>query len=167
MPVSGFFIGFILFGTPTMAPASEPDTWLIEYQAFSPDRFFSVDDGPDQAMFTAVQSEKAWRALWSEIEPKLSRNMEQVAPHPFPPIDFARYTLLVAALGTKPSSGFRVAIESVQNFPSRILVSIIALRPGRNCPVFTAITHPVALALIPKTSKPVTFEKSNAELACD
>jgi hypothetical protein len=48
---------------------SKPDTYLIEYQAFRPNLYFTGNEGPEIATFTAVQSEPKWRKLWAELEP--------------------------------------------------------------------------------------------------
>ncbi len=151
---------------------SKPDTHLIEYQAFLPSLYFTGNDGPETATFATVQSEPAWRALWATLEPRLAKDRSQKAPHPFPRIDFTRKTLLVAALGTKPTGGYSLSVESVTENPSSITVKLVAVSPpGRPCGDkiygLTQITsHPIALLLIAKTSKPVQFDTMRAEPAC-
>jgi len=81
------------------AAEKKPDIFLIEYQAFRPSLDFGLNDGPDAPTFSAIRAERAWRELWSQIEPRMSRDMDQRGPHRFPPVDFDRQTLLVAALG--------------------------------------------------------------------
>jgi hypothetical protein len=101
---------------PSSASAAESkrDTYLLEYQAFRPSLYFTGNEGPEIAIFTAVQSESAWRNLWAELEPRLPREMHQKAPHPFPRIDFRRQTLLVAALGATPTGGYSLSVQSVE-----------------------------------------------------
>jgi hypothetical protein len=73
-----------------IAAKSEPETHLIEYQGFRPSLYFTGNEGPEIAIFTAIKSEPKWRELWAQIGPRLSRDMRQGSPHPFPRIDFTR-----------------------------------------------------------------------------
>jgi hypothetical protein len=151
---------------------SKPDTYLVEYQAFRPSFYFTGNEGPEIATFTAVQSEPEWRKLWAELEPRLSRDMRQSAPHPFPHIDFTRQTLLFAALGTKPTGGFSLSVESITENPASITVNLVALSPGKGCGdaiygITQITTHPITLLVIPKTSKPVHFDTVQVEPACN
>jgi hypothetical protein len=151
---------------------SKPETYLVEYQTFRPSLYFTGNEGPEIATFTAVQSEPKWRKLWAELEPRLPRDMGQSAPHSFPRIDFTRQTLLVAALGTKPTGGFSLSIESVVESPASITVNLVALSPRKGCGdaiygITQIATHPIALLLIPKTSKPVHFDTRQVEPACN
>jgi hypothetical protein len=157
----------LMWACSVTAVASEPGALLIEYQAYRPSPDFGLNDGPDSAMFTAIQTEPAWKALWSDIEPRMARDMNQRGPHPLPPIDFTRKTLLVAALGAKPTGGYSISIHSVIEGRSGITVNAIAVRPAKNCILTMATTHPIALILIPRTSKPIRFSTAQAEHKCE
>ncbi len=152
---------------PAAAAEEKPDTFLIEYQAFRPNPYFGLDAGPDTSTFTAIRSERAWRELWSQLEPRMPRDMDQRSPHPFPPIDFIRQMLLVVALGTKPTGGYSVSIHSVVEDPSRVTVNVVVLSPAKDCYRTLATTHPIALILIGRTSKPVQFSTTRAEITCN
>jgi hypothetical protein len=154
------------------AAESKPETYLIEYQAFRPSLYFTGNEGPEIAIFTAIQSEPKWRELWAQLEPRLSRYMRQRVPHPFPRIDFTRQTLLVAALGTEPTSGYSLSVESITESPTSITAKLVALNPGKGCGdkiygMTLITTHPIVLLLIAKTSKPVQFDTMQVEPACD
>ena len=152
------------------AAEKKPDIFLIEYQAFRPNMYFGLNNGPKTTLFTAIQSEQQWRELWAQIEPRVARDTDQRRPHPFPHIDFTRKTLLVAALGTKPTGGYSVSINSVVESPTHIRINVIALRP-MNCGselhgITLTTTSPIALILIPKATKPVEFSTIEAEDSC-
>jgi len=152
----------LIFAFGANAAQQKPDTFLVEYQAFRPSLYFGPHSmGPKTALFTAIQSEQQWRELWSRID------MDRHRPQH---IDFTRKTLLVAALGTKPTGGYSVSINSVVESATRITVNVIALRP-KNCGsvlsgVTLTATSPIAFVLIPKTVKPVEFSTREAEDAC-
>lgn len=145
--------------------AREPDIYFLEYQSFIPDKHFSNIAGPDQPLLTVINTESEWKSLWTSIEPRMSRDMGQSQPHPVPRIDFARYSLVVVALGR--NGGQSVAIEAIRNLGSRIAVSLVALRPGPGCLVTTDVRYPIALALIARTDKPIDFGVTDALITCE
>ena len=149
------------------AAAQKPDISLVEYQAFRPNLYFGLNGGPDVPMMAAIRSESQWWALWAQLEPKIPRDMDQHRPYPYPPLDFSRKVLLVAALGTKATGGYSVSIHSVVESTRNITVNLIVLAPAKNCGVTLTTANPIALALIPKTSKPVEFATTQAELICN
>jgi hypothetical protein len=146
---------------------TKPDAFQVEYETFRPTLYFGLHEGPDAPTFTTIRSERDWREFWPQIETRMARDMDQRDPHPLPPIDFTRQILLVAALGMKPTGGFSVSIRSVVEDSSRITVNVVAVSPGKNCMVTLTTTNPIALILIAKTSKPVQFSTTRAELPCD
>ena len=158
----------LIFALGANAAHDKPDTFLVEYQAYRPTRYFGPNSrGPKAPLFTAIQSEEQWRELWSQIGPRVAPDMDQRRPQH---IDFTRKTLLVAALGTKPTGGYTVSVNSVVESPTQITVNVIALRP-KNCGsalngVTLTTTSPIALVLIPKTTKPVEFNTRETEDAC-
>jgi hypothetical protein len=166
MVIADLLTALIVAGSVAAASATDPDIYLIQYQYFRPNIHYSTDDGPEKRSFVALRNEGSWRNLWSELEPRMSRDMRQVDPHSFLPIDFDRYTLLVAALGNQPSTGYSIAIRSVTESPTQISVSVIATHPGKDCIVLTVQTSPIALALIPATTKDVVFDVTDAEIDC-
>jgi hypothetical protein len=145
MVIADLLTALIVAGSVAAASATDPDIYLIQYQYFRPNIHYSTDDGPEKRSFVA---------------------MRQVDPHSFLPIDFDRYTLLVAALGNQPSTGYSIAIRSVTESPTQISVSVIATHPGKDCIVLTVQTSPIALALIPATTKDVVFDVTDAEIDC-
>ena len=155
-----------LFGALASVRAGEPDIYLLEYQSFVPNRYFSnTAGGPDRQLLTVINTVSEWKSFWASIEPRMDRDIAQTRPHPLPRIDFARYSLLVAALGE--NGGRSVAIESIHNFGAKITVSLVALHPGPGCVVTMDIRYPIALALIARTDKPVDFGVTNAVMTCE
>lgn len=92
-----------------------------------------------------VGDSAAWRALWAEI------TSAHGPPDVVPAVDFAREMLVVAGMGTRPSGGFLIAIDSVQATSGTLRVVVRSRSPGRGCGVTAALTAPVALARITRT----------------
>ena len=161
-----------LFTGSVHADAFKPDFHLIEYQFFVPSLWFEGKEGPETVTSEAIQSEAGWKAVWSKLEPRLSRDMRQRVPHPFVPVDFAQKTLLVVTTGSNPADVYTLAIESVMESESNITVNVIEVIPRKKCgdqliDVIQIVHYPVALILIPKTTKTVHFHATQVESTCD
>ena len=66
-------------------------------------------------------------------------------------IDFRREHLVVVALGQRPTSGYWVSIEAVQEAGSVLYVQGRANRPGPGKSVAQALTYPFCAAVIPRS----------------
>jgi hypothetical protein len=146
------------------AQAGDPDVYPMGYELYIPSKYFRPTAGPNQRLMTVINAQSEWEKLWGSLEPEMARNMAQKDPYPVPEIDFTRYSLLVAALGS--GGGESMAIEAVRNIGSDIIVNLVALRPGSGCMVTTEMKYPIALALIPRTDKSVRFGITTATFAC-
>jgi hypothetical protein len=98
--------------------------------------------------------------------------MRQSVPYPFPPVDFTQKTLLVVTTGSNPAHVYSLAIESVMESATNITVNVIDVIPRKKCgdqliDVIQIVHYPVALILIPKTTKPVLFHATQVENTCN
>ena len=114
--------------------------------------------------FRAIRSQQEWGDLWRLAEPNPSLQADQGIPPP--DVDFTKSMMLVAALGTRPSGGYRVLIEGAFDFGTAIEVYVVEVRPGPDCAVITVITHPIVIALIPRSDRPVRFHIDTADVTC-
>ena len=161
-----------LYAGSARADDFKPDSHLIEYQFFVPNLWFQGSEGSEIVASAAIQSEAGWKALWSKLEPRLSRDSRQRAPYPFSPVDFAQKTLLVVTTGPNPAHVYSLAIETVVESTADITVNVIDVIPRKKCgdqliDVILVVRFPIALILIPKTTKPVTFQVTQVENTCD
>jgi len=150
----------------------KPAFHLIEYQFLVPSLWFQGKEAPETVTSEAIQSDDGWKALWSKLEPRVSRDMRQRVPHPFFPVDFNQKTLLVMTTGSNPHHVYSLAIENVMESATNITVNLIDVIPRKQCgdrliEVTLTVHHPVALILIPKTTKPVHFHVTQVENTCD
>ena len=121
----------------------------------------SLTLGSRQETFRPVRSQAEWSAVWNTLR------VASVEPRAAAPnVDFGKFTMLVAALGTRPTGGYAVHIGQVLDDGTAIHVSVLETRPGRNCVVTTALTYPIDIALIPRTDLPVLFEVEAADHDC-
>jgi hypothetical protein len=64
--------------------------------------------------------------------------------------------VLAAALGTRPTSGFDVAIDAALD-GATLRARVTETRPGMGCMTTQALTSPVALVRVPRTDAPVEW----------
>jgi PrcB C-terminal len=116
--------------------------------------------------FRAVRSQKEWTALWQQARSNPS-GYPDPASISSPGVDFTKYTVLVAALGTRGSGGYTVTIRNARDDGAVIHVSVLEVRPrGPACAVTTEISYPSTAVLIPRTDRAVRFEMASADLDC-
>jgi protease stability complex PrcB-like protein len=107
--------------------------------------------------FRAVRSQKEW----DDLSPQLALQPSKGDAHA-PAIDFEKFTVLVAALGTRPTGGFAVLVQGAFDNGGMIEVYVLEVRPGPDCTVITTVTHPIAIALIPRSDRVVRFQVDTA-----
>jgi hypothetical protein len=95
-----------------------------------------------------VRDGKSWRALWGG----LSRE-------PLPAVDFKTQMIVMVNLGVRPTGGYQARITGAEMKNSDLLVTFEERPPlaGRTPP--QERTAPFALRAVPRTIKPVRFEK--------
>jgi len=114
---------------------------------------------PDSARIV-VRDAELWTKLWGQIWQDHS---------PIPPVadvDFSRDMLIVAGLGTRPSGGYAIQIDSVYRRPQNLEVVLRKISPDANCIVTGALTHPIDIARVPRTNLPVHFRERSLIRKC-
>lgn len=69
------------------------------------------------------------------------------------PVDFEHESLVVVALGQRPTGGWWAKIDSVQLQGDQLFVQATINRPAEGVPVLQVVTHPYAAAVISKVAK--------------
>ena len=152
-----------------IAALAEASHGLVAFQAYYPLESTSLSYELPERVARAISTVQEWKRLWADIESHSSAEdaASSSAASAVPNIDFNRYTVLVVALGTRPTGGYSVAFHSAREYESKIDLVAYELRPnGKDCIVTTSLTYPVAFALIPATQKPVHFSIERADVAC-
>jgi hypothetical protein len=154
------FVRVALLGTGvSVSPLAVAETSWLQVTSLPTLR----DPGSHAETLRAVRSQKEWSALWQPFDANSSSKPRTV---PFE-VNFAKYTVLLAALGTRPSGGYTVIIRNARDDGTVIHVSVLEVRPrGKNCAVPTELTYPTTAVLIPHTEKAIRFEMASADLDC-
>ena len=104
---------------------------------------FSAYTGVVDSVRVVVRDSANWRALWARI------NRPFIPAPALPPIDFNREMVVVAGLGARPSGGYDIVIEAVEQDSAGIEVALRRASPAPGCPVAAVMTQPLDVARIP------------------
>lgn len=121
---------------------------------------FSTYTGVRDSLRTVVRDSLLWRELWARI------NQPFLPVPPLPSIDFRREMIVVAALGARPSAGYDVVIEGVEQDSAGIEIALRRQSPAPGCPVAASMTQPLDLARIPASDHPVRFRERTVVIPC-
>lgn len=135
----------------TEVPAGTPVT-LTELTGYS--RHHS---GIGETSRMVVASEAAWNSVVGRI---YSQGAQR------PAIDFASEMVIVAAMGGRPTGGYRITVERAVRTASEVVVEVVETSPGRSCGTTQALTAPVHAVRIARQDVPVRFVERKAVHEC-
>lgn len=83
-----------------------------------------------------------------------------------PVLDFENYQVISGGLGGRSSGGYSIAIDSVHELESSMVVHVLDVIPGPGCVVSFWLTNPSITFLVKKTDKPIKFTVSTLINPC-
>jgi hypothetical protein len=111
---------------------------------------YRFSSGIREERLIAIRSHPEWEGQWNRITRPVGLTM------PPPEVDFPREMLLMAAMGSQPSGGYRVVIERVVE-QDELLAFVRFIRPGPRCGAIAMVTSPVDIVRIPASPKAVRW----------
>jgi hypothetical protein len=111
---------------------------------------------PDRHENFVIRSPQQWD-IWAN-------NLTAVAES-LPSIDFEQNTALIASAGYKEHGPVVVSFDSITDVGNVIRVHITVTSPT-SCPPNAVAGHYAAIALIPRTDKPIQFDVSSRDTNC-
>ncbi len=113
-------------------------------------------DGSVRAVLGDVQT---WAVVWNEF-------VGSIQPKPsLPAVDFTADWVLVVALGSRPTGGYGIRVDSVANHGGTV-VYVTTIAPGPLCAVTQLVTSPAQLVRLPRPPEPITFQDRNVATDC-
>ena len=107
----------------------------------------------DAARQVVVRSEADWTKLW-----------RQHAPDRKPPaVDFGKEIVVAVFAGSKPTSGYEVAIVAMREASGGLVVDYQETQPARDAMTAQVLTSPYHIVAIPKREGEVRFAKGRSE----
>jgi hypothetical protein len=146
----------------TGQPSVSPDiTGGLEVRRLRQDPYsFAYSSGLNDSTRAVVRDAAAWATIWGAIHRHSSLP-------PLPAVDFTRDMVVVVALGTRPSGGYSIYVDSahaVANGGTEVVVHKVNL--GAGCGATAALTQPVDIALLPRRDGQVTFRDRTTAPPC-
>ena len=107
-----------------------------------------------------IRDQSAWQQTWSAI-------WTSTTPAPgLPVVDFSSNMIIVVAAGSKPSSGYAIAVESASQHDGDVTVAVRATSPSPGCAALTVITNPVDVVQLPRYNGHISFEQRSEIASC-
>jgi len=122
--------------------------------AGEPVPFKTLDTGDQSAIETrrevVIHTASEWTTLWKQHAPD----------RPRPTVDLTRSTVLGIFLGSRPTAGFSVAIDSIDRQGTELVVTYRERRPNPTDMVAQMLTAPGVLVTIDKFDGRVRFVRA-------
>jgi hypothetical protein len=78
-----------------------------------------------------------------------------------PVVDFTTQAVVVLMAGVKPTAGYSIHVSRLEEKSDQLVIHYKVESPAPDAVTAQIITHPWAMQVIPKPSKPVTFLKDS------
>jgi len=121
----------------------------------------SAYNGFDQSARTVIRDQESWQAAWTT----LYIGMTPAPPAP-PAVDFSRSTVILVALGTRPTGGFDITVSRVARDAGVLYVEVTSTSPGDRCGTTQALTRPVDIVVVPHTVDEAVFVERKTVHQC-
>jgi hypothetical protein len=133
------------------SPTSPGQAAPVSIMRFGPSgRALTSFSGYSEPQRFVVRDSATWAMVWETI-------YQSVSPRPdMPPVDFTRNMVLVVALGTRPTTGWDILLDSAV-LGSDGLVVYERLSSAASNTVLPVVTRPVDVGVIPRSTGPVQF----------
>ena len=150
----------VLAGIACSSPAAPAQGNLTVTRFNSGSSSFAVFSGFTQPMTSVIRDDAAWQAFWRTLY-----SGQSPAP-PLPAVDFSSEMVVAAAMGTQPTSGYDIIVQSANESGDVVTIETRELRPGPKCATLTVLTSPVDLARVPRRTGSVTFHSTEGINNC-
>jgi hypothetical protein len=130
-------------------PSSQVDTVLVR-----------SNSGLEERQRSVIRTQEEWAGFWDAAHGNLT---------PAPPrteVDLEGHVLLVAAMGTRPTGGYMIAIDAVARDGDHLEARVEERSPGMGCTVTQAITSPVTVVRVPEPRGEVRFIENEVTFNC-
>ena len=103
-----------------------------------------------------IHSDFQLRELWKMV------NASPVAPT----VDFSVNDVIAVFTGEEPTAGYEIAVVKVMDSSSERRIFIRIRKPGASCTPAQMLTNSFEIAVVPKTTLPLTHEDTVETISC-
>src|SRR5687767_7096449 len=111
--------------------------------------------GIQSATNIVVTNATQWTDIWK------THSAQKQPAKPAPEVNFEKETVLIVALGRKPTGGHSVEIKSVEQSGNKVLVTATTRAPRPGGIQIQALTAPFHIVAVPKLTGEVQFKIEN------
>jgi hypothetical protein len=112
---------------------------------------FLQSSGIRDSLRAIIRDSVAFADLWTRAHAPFGEKPTR------PTIDFGREMIIATALGTRPTGGYGIYLDSAATVNDTLVVYVRTVRPGATCGTTAALTQPVDLARAPRLTLPTRF----------
>lgn len=116
--------------------------------------------GFDERRRQVIRASGTWADVWEQLHEGRSPVPER------PAVDFGDSMVILAAMGSRPTGGYSIEVESVHRDGETLYVVVRETSPGENCGVTQAFTAPTTAVRVPRVSGDVHFVEKEAVREC-
>ena len=113
--------------------------------------YYSQVSGPDAPMREVARDSAQLQRWWARVM------LGAAPPVAQPPVDFTRRMVVFAGLGSLPSGGYDITVDSSVVTDSEYLIYVRSTEPGENCVVTGVETSPVDVVRVARSELPTRF----------
>src|ERR1700675_2765754 len=146
-------LGIALLAAMLAAASATAQEEKIEFQVLKVPPNLNISDSHSNAVIRSNRDWNTWLFNLREVPQKL------------PSVDFEHYTLLIANAGYKTNGPYEVKFDSVTDTPNEVRVHVTVTGPV-SCPAVPEVGHYVAMAVFPRTDKPIQFDVTTINSTC-
>jgi hypothetical protein len=138
----------------------QPGPVVIQRFDESLDSYYRYSSGHSDSARLVIRDPAAWEELWARM------TSNHGPKRPAPAVDFSREMVIAVAMGTRASGGFGIRVTEVNASVGEITATVVSTSPGRTCGTTAALTAPMDVVRVPRTSLPVRFVEQRAVSDC-
>ena len=116
--------------------------------------------GFDERSRRIIRTTGAWEEAWEQLHEGRSPMPER------PAVDFESSMVILAAMGSRPTGGHDIEVESVHRHGESLFVVVRETSPGDGCIVTQAFTAPTTAVRIPRADGDVEFVEEETVNEC-
>ena len=132
---------------------------LLSVYSAEPTAMRTIEKGGFSGLQSATNIVVTNATQWTDIWKTHSAQKRPAAPAP--EVNFEKETVLIVALGRKPTGGHAVEIKSVQPSGNKVLVTATTRAPRPGGVSIQALTAPFHIVAVPKLTGEVQFKIEN------
>lgn len=154
-PLTGIALALVLglaaCGSPAAPAENVPVTRVLRGQ------YSALANAQRLVIRTQTQLDEAWTAAFRT----------QSHPPPVPSVDFTTELVIVAAMGSRPTSGYCISVDSAAATDGMVTVAVTTTSPPAGSGLLQVITMPFDVVRLPRPADSVSFVEKTQTAQCN